>query len=53
MAHVIMLATMRKGVVENCATSAATFDFMKLFNELKQEMNHEPKRQGSVESNYR
>src|SRR5512136_3345310 len=32
---------MRKGVVESSTTSAATFDFMKLFNELKKEMRHE------------
>ncbi len=41
---------MRKGVVESSETSAATFDFMKLFNELKKEMKHEPKGQGAVES---
>jgi chromosome partitioning protein len=40
---------MRKGVVESSETSAATFDFMKLFNELKKEMNHEQKGQGAVE----
>jgi len=28
---------MRKGVVESSTTSAATFDFMKLFNELKRD----------------
>jgi cellulose biosynthesis protein BcsQ len=44
---------MRKGVVENSATSAATFDFMKLFNELRKEMNHEQKGQGAVESIHR
>jgi chromosome partitioning protein len=41
---------MKKGVVENSIASSATFDFMKLFNELKKEMIHEPKRQGAVES---
>ena len=40
---------MRKGVVESATTSAATFDFMKLFNELKREMNHEQKGEGTVE----
>jgi chromosome partitioning protein len=29
---------MKKGVVENSATSSAPFDFIKLYNELKQEM---------------
>ncbi len=41
---------MRKGVVESSTTSAATFDFMKLFNELKKEMKHEQKGQGAVEN---
>jgi chromosome partitioning protein len=41
---------MRKGVVESSATSAATFDFMKLFNELKREMEHEQKGHAAVES---
>jgi len=44
---------MRKGVVESSTTSSATFDFMKLFSELKQEMSHEQKRQGTVESFHR
>jgi cellulose biosynthesis protein BcsQ len=44
---------MKKGVVENSATSAATFDFMKLCNELKREMSHEQTKQGAVESSYR
>ena len=44
---------MRKGVVESSTTSSATFDFMKLFNELKREMSHEEKRQGTVESIHR
>ena len=44
---------MRKGVVESSATSSATFDFMKLFNELKREMSHEQKRQGTAESLHR
>jgi cellulose biosynthesis protein BcsQ len=43
----------RKGVVENSTTSAATFDFMRLFNELKRELSHEQERQGSVESIHR
>ncbi len=41
---------MRKGVVESSTASAATFDFMKLFNELRKEMKHEQKGQGAVES---
>ncbi|MBZ5499358.1 MAG: ParA family protein [Acidobacteriia bacterium] len=41
---------MKKGVVESSTTSGATFDFMKLFNELKREMKHEQKGQGAVES---
>jgi len=44
---------MKKGVVESSTTSSATFDFMKLFNELKREMSHEEKRQGTVESIHR
>ena len=44
---------MRKGVVERSTTSPATFDFMKLFNELKREMGHEQERQGAVESIHR
>jgi cellulose biosynthesis protein BcsQ len=44
---------MKKGVVENSISSSATFDFTKLFNELKQEMSHEQKRQGAVESIHR
>ena len=44
---------MRKGVVESSTTSAATFDFMKLFNELKKEMRHEQKGQGTAESIHR
>ena len=44
---------MRKGVVESSTTSSATFDFMKLFNELKREMRHEQERQGTVESIHR
>ncbi len=39
----------RKGVVESSTTSAATFNFMKLFNELNKEMRHEQKGQGAVE----
>jgi chromosome partitioning protein len=41
---------MRKGVVESSTTSSATFDFMKLFNELKREMSHGQKREAAVES---
>jgi cellulose biosynthesis protein BcsQ len=44
---------MRKGVVESSTTSSATFDFMKLFNELKREIGHEQERQGTVESIHR
>ncbi len=44
---------MRKGVVESSTTSAATFDFMKLFNELKREMKNEQTRQGTAESIHR
>ena len=44
---------MKRGVVENSATSAATFDFMKLCNELKREMSHEQTKQGALESSYR
>ena len=44
---------MRKGVVESSTTSSATFDFMKLFSELKREMRHEQERQGTVESIHR
>jgi chromosome partitioning protein len=41
---------MKKGVVESSAASSATFDFMKLFNELKQEISHEQERQGAIKS---
>ncbi len=44
---------MRKGVVESSATNSATFDFMKLFNELRREMSHEQKRPAAVESIHR
>ena len=44
---------MKKGVVENSTTSSATFDFMKLCNELKQEMSHEQAKQRAVESSHR
>jgi len=44
---------MKKGVVENSSGSSATFDFMKLFNELRREMSHEQERQGTVESIHR
>jgi chromosome partitioning protein len=41
---------MKRGVVERSTTSCATFDFMKLFHELKREMSHEQKRHAAVES---
>jgi chromosome partitioning protein len=41
---------MKKGVVENTAATSATFDFTKLFNELKEEMDHEQERHAAVES---
>jgi chromosome partitioning protein len=41
---------MKKGVVENTAATSATFDFTKLFNELKQEMDYEQERHAAVES---
>jgi chromosome partitioning protein len=44
---------MKKGVVENSTTSFATFDFMKLCNELKKEMSHEQAKQRAVESSHR
>ena len=44
---------MTKGVVENSTTSSATFDFMKLFNELKREITHEPERKTAVDSLHR
>lgn len=44
---------MKKGVVESPVASSATFDFMKLFNELKREIRHEQKNQGTVESMHR
>ena len=44
---------MKKGVVESSTTSSATFDFMKLFNELKREMRHEQQSQGAAESIHR
>src|SRR5688572_964264 len=44
---------MKKGVVENSTTSSATFDFMKLFNELKREIIHEPERKTAVDSLHR
>jgi hypothetical protein len=34
-------------------TSSATFDFIKLYNELKQEMSHEQAKQRAVESSHR
>ena len=40
-------------VTNGRTTSSATFDFMKLFNELKREMRHEQERQGAVESLHR
>jgi chromosome partitioning protein len=44
---------MKRGVVENSTTSSATFDFMKLYNELKKEMSHEQAKQRAVESSHR
>jgi chromosome partitioning protein len=44
---------MKKGVVENPSASSATFDFMKLFNELKQEMKNEQEKHAAAESNHR
>ena len=44
---------MKKGVVENPVASSATFDFMKLFNELKREMQNEQEKYGAVESCHR
>jgi chromosome partitioning protein len=44
---------MKKGVVESPVAGSATFDFMKLFNELKREMKNEQKNQGTVESMHR
>src|SRR5213594_4296782 len=41
---------MKKGVVESCMTSSATFDFMKLFNKLKRGIRHEQERQRAIES---
>jgi chromosome partitioning protein len=41
---------MKKGVVENTAATSATFDFTKLFNELREEMDHEQERHAAVES---
>ncbi len=41
---------MKKGVVENTAATSATFDFTKLFNELKEEMDHEQERHAAAES---
>jgi hypothetical protein len=41
---------MKKSVVESSATSSATFDFMKLFSELNQEISHEQEKQGTAKS---
>jgi len=41
---------MEKGVVEKTVATSATFDFTKLFNELKEEMDHEQKRHAAAES---
>jgi cellulose biosynthesis protein BcsQ len=41
---------MKKGVVENTAATSATFDFTKLFNALKEEMDHEQERHAAAES---
>ena len=45
-------AAMKKGVVENSMTTSATFDFMKLYNELKREMINEQERQRAIDSVY-
>lgn len=45
--------SMKKSVVESSATSSATFDFMKLFGELNQEINHEQEKQGTAQSQRR
>jgi hypothetical protein len=42
-------AAMKKGVVENSAATSVTFDFTKLFNELKEEMDHEKERHAAIE----
>ena len=44
---------MKKGVVENPVAGSATFDFMKLFNELKREMKNEQEKHAAAESNHR
>jgi chromosome partitioning protein len=44
---------MKRGVVENPTSTSATFDFMKLLNELKREMSHEQERQTTVERIHR
>ena len=41
---------MKKSVVESSTTSSATFDLMKLFGELHQEINHEQEKQGTAQS---
>ncbi|MBM3802116.1 MAG: ParA family protein [Acidimicrobiia bacterium] len=44
---------MKKSVVESPTTSSATFDFMKLFSELNQEITHEQEKQGTAKSQRR
>ena len=44
---------LKKGVVESSTTSSATFDFMKLCNELKKEMGHEQAKQRAFQSSHR
>src|SRR5690349_6805827 len=41
---------MKKGVVESAAASSATFDFMKLFTELKRDVDHEQERPRAAQS---
>jgi hypothetical protein len=46
-------ATAMKKGVRNAAATSATFDFTKLFNELKEEMDHEQERHAAAESIHR
>jgi len=52
-AGVAEVTAMRKGVVESSTTSAATFAFIRQFNELKREMKHEQKGEGTFEGIHR
>jgi chromosome partitioning protein len=45
-------AAMKKSVVENSSTSSATFDFMKLFSELRREISHEQEKPGTAKSQH-